>query len=297
MNKNIVLAGFGASGKTTIGRYLAARFDRQFADVDEEISKRVGYHHDKIIQQQGWEAFRAFEQTVVEDLSKLENMVIATGGGTLLNSHNRVALKNKGVLFYIDVPLDELRRRTRARLDRPVANAWTDEEFVKKYEERLSGYLLSDVTVPANGCNPEECADRLMNAIFERGFPRIPYELWFRQTYKPMIVEKSLTTAVRPGERVLPAPKGTYAGETARVRILSEPGTDNSLPRFDEYATSVLIDSIDVKKISDLLPSELLGSSPDARDSESVKYHLGLIYNRQFKNEDVVSVLKFSYGK
>ena len=53
MDKNIVLIGFGGAGKTTIGRYLAQRFDRKFFDVDEEISKQIGFHHDKLIQTEG----------------------------------------------------------------------------------------------------------------------------------------------------------------------------------------------------------------------------------------------------
>ncbi|MBI4142083.1 shikimate kinase [Candidatus Woesearchaeota archaeon] len=295
MNKNIVLAGFGGSGKTTVGRYLAHRFDKQFKDVDEEISKRLGYHHDQLIQQEGWEAFRVLEREIVKDLSNLENIVIATGGGTLLDTANIVDFKKNGVIFYIDVPFEELKRRTRSRLDRPVANAWTDEEIRRKYQERLPNYLSADVHVPVNGCNPEECADILIDAVFKQGFQRIPYELWFRKVYKPLIESKQLTTIIRPGVRIRPEPKGTFPGEIARVRILVEPGTQNSLPRFDDYATTVTIKEIKIKNLGEVTSQDLIGSSPETATPEAVKYHLGLIYNRILRENDKISLLYLQY--
>ncbi len=294
--KNIVLVGFGGAGKTTIGRYLATRFDREFADVDEEISKVLGYHHDQYIKTHGWEAFRTLEREVVQQLAQRKNVVIACGGGTVIDDRNiKTFHDHDGKIFFIDVPYEELLRRTRSRLDRPVANAWSDEEVSHAYHERLPGYSKADASVYVNGCNVEESADRVMDAIFAQGFAQIPYELWFRKPYLPLLEQQAMTTAIRPGNRKRPNPKGTSVGEDIKLRLLDEAGNESSLPRFNSFTANARITSIDVKTLEEITDEDLVGTSPDASRKELLPYHLGLIYNRALSKKELVSVIKFSY--
>ncbi len=123
------------------------------------------------------------------------------------------------------------------------------------------------------------------------------YELWFRLAYKQLIVAKKMTAAIRPGRRKCPAPKCTNESETARIKILLKPGDEAKglLPLFDKFETLVKIDKIIMKSLKDLTVKDLKGCSPDCKTPELAKYHLALIYNQEFKDEDIISIIYFKY--
>lgn len=125
------------------------------------------------------------------------------------------------------------------------------------------------------------------------------YELWFRLAYKPLILNQTLTAAVRPGNRRYPNTKGTKEGQQARVRIIVRPGLDsaNIMPEFDRFETRVEVCKIIIKPIFELTLEDLAGCSRDASTIELLKLHLGLIYNKLFFEDDLVSVLRFKYVK
>lgn len=142
LNKsNIVLIGMPGSGKTTLGRILADKLGREFADTDDEIVKETGAEISDIFAKHGEEYFRNLESEVIKKMSVTGGKVIATGGGAVLRKENVDALKQNGVIVLLDRPLDELEPTS----DRPLAN--DSDKMRQLYEKRMPIY--------------KECADAI----------------------------------------------------------------------------------------------------------------------------------------
>ena len=107
MTKNIVIIGMPGAGKTSVAQAVAEKLHRKCIDIDTEIIKKHG-NIPKIFEQQGEIAFRAYEKDAVIAAAKQQNIVIATGGGSLLDPENTEALKRTGTLYWITRPLEEL---------------------------------------------------------------------------------------------------------------------------------------------------------------------------------------------
>jgi len=124
-----------------------------------------------------------------------------------------------------------------------------------------------------------------------------PYELWFRIQYKEFLENETMKVALRPGNRIYPNPKGAIEGEEAIVRVIVRPGKeeDNIQPVFDEFQKRVRIQKIIVKKIKELTEQDLKNCSPDCRDKDGAKKQLEWIYQKQFQEDDIVSLIYFEY--
>ena len=120
MNGNIFLVGLMGAGKTTVGKVLAKHLSKTFYDSDHEIEKRTGVKIPLIFEIEGEAGFRARETSVIEDLTQLEQIVLATGGGAVLNPQNREALSQRGVVIYLRASVDDLWHRTRHDKNRPL---------------------------------------------------------------------------------------------------------------------------------------------------------------------------------
>ena len=108
---NLVLIGFMGTGKTTIGRLCARQLDYAFCDSDAEIVRRVGRPLPEIFTAEGEEAFRRYEREAIADLAAQEGLVIATGGGAVLDPVNAEALRATGkVALLTAAPFVVLRR-------------------------------------------------------------------------------------------------------------------------------------------------------------------------------------------
>lgn len=117
---NIVLVGMMGAGKTTVGKILAKQLGKTFIDSDEEIQKRTGVKISHIFDVEGEEGFRQRESAVIQDLIKLDNIVLATGGGAVLKPENREALQQNGVVIYLKSGVHDLWQRTRHDHNRPL---------------------------------------------------------------------------------------------------------------------------------------------------------------------------------
>lgn len=117
---NIILIGMMGSGKTTAGRLLAKQLGKTFIDSDEEIQRRTGVTIPHIFDVEGEAGFRQRETSVLEDLSERRDMVLATGGGAILSSHNRSVLKASGIVIYLKSSVHDLWQRTRHDTNRPL---------------------------------------------------------------------------------------------------------------------------------------------------------------------------------
>lgn len=124
----VYLVGMPGAGKSTVGRELAGRLGVPFLDLDSEIEAEAGSGVADIFRDEGEAAFRALEAAALVKASMQDPAVVACGGGVVLEPANRITLRNTGVAVYLDVPLDELRRRVQPASERPLIREEGDLE-------------------------------------------------------------------------------------------------------------------------------------------------------------------------
>lgn len=120
MQNNIFLIGPMGAGKTTMGRQLAKKLNYQFYDSDHVIEERTGADIPLIFEKEGEEGFRKREQQAIDELTQMDKIVLATGGGAILLAENRQNLKNRGVVIYLHSNIEHLIERTRHDKNRPL---------------------------------------------------------------------------------------------------------------------------------------------------------------------------------
>lgn len=118
--KNLVLTGMRGSGKSHLGRRLATHLKRPFVDLDAEIESAAGMNTAEIVKQHGWTYFRNLEQKICSKFSDSQGLVIATGGGVVLNEMNMKALKKNGVVVFVFADPSALVARLKKKNDRPA---------------------------------------------------------------------------------------------------------------------------------------------------------------------------------
>ena len=119
-NTPVFLVGMMGAGKTTIGKGLAKALRREFLDLDHELEARCGVRIPTIFEIEGESGFRKRECQVLDDCTLRPALVMATGGGAVLASENRQALRTRGVVIYLRASVDELYRRTSRDRNRPL---------------------------------------------------------------------------------------------------------------------------------------------------------------------------------
>ncbi len=117
---NIILIGPMGAGKSTIGRQLSNSLKLPFKDSDHEIVARTGASIPLIFEIEGEEGFRKRETTMLAELSALDGVILATGGGAVLKPENRQMLSSRGVVIYLYATLDQLFQRTSKDRNRPL---------------------------------------------------------------------------------------------------------------------------------------------------------------------------------
>lgn len=119
-NQNIILVGLMGAGKTTVGRALAKRLKRSFVDSDHEIEARTGVRIATIFELEGEAGFRSREAEVLAELTGRQGIVLATGGGAVLDPGTRHLLRQRGTVIYLCASVEDLWRRTRHDRNRPL---------------------------------------------------------------------------------------------------------------------------------------------------------------------------------
>lgn len=132
---NYVLIGMPTSGKTTIGQLLAKKTHRQFIDTDEEIKQVIGMDISTYFLNHSEEEFRDLESKIIKKYAKMNNLVISTGGGSILRKDNVKFLKQNGQLFFLDRSLEKLQVTS----SRPLAK--TSKDLENLYSIRRPLYL------------------------------------------------------------------------------------------------------------------------------------------------------------
>jgi shikimate kinase len=153
MSGNIFFVGLMGAGKTTIGRLLAKHLDKTFYDSDHEIERRTGVNIPLIFELEGEQGFRRREAIVIQEISQMNNVVLATGGGAVLAEENRRVLKSKGEVIYLRANVQELWQRTRSDKNRPLLQTEDPRAKLEKlYKERDPLYLeVAHIVVDTGG--------------------------------------------------------------------------------------------------------------------------------------------------
>ena len=159
MEKNIILIGMMGCGKTTVGHLLSQPLGRELVDTDALIEQRQGRSIPDIFSRDGEAYFRALELALCRELSGRQGLVIACGGGLPLQDEAMTALKENGLVFWLDRDPGE----TYDGLDvsgRPLAQRGR-EDFLQRYEQRSPIYRRwADYIIPC-GDGPQGAAERV----------------------------------------------------------------------------------------------------------------------------------------
>ena len=171
MAQNIIFVGPMGAGKTTIGKQLARQLGRTFYDSDRAIEKQTGANIPWIFEMEGEEGFRRREKTIIAELTNKQNIVLATGGGVILDPENRDQITRQGFVIYLSAPLDQLFNRTAKDKNRPLLQ--TDNPR-KKLEEILSirdplYREVADIVIETDGSPARGVVKKLMTLVTDRG--------------------------------------------------------------------------------------------------------------------------------
>lgn len=167
--KNIVIIGFMATGKSTVGRRLAQRLGRAFIDTDKEIEAVTGKTVAQIFARDGAVRFRSEEALLVKKLSAREDLVIATGGGIVLDPENVRLLKESGILIALSASPDVIYQRARGKKTRPLlAKGDLREKINALLKEREDIYKVAELTVNTGVCTVNETVEQIMTYLMER---------------------------------------------------------------------------------------------------------------------------------
>lgn len=143
------------AGKTTIGKILAKKLGKVFYDSDHEIEKRTGVKIPVIFDLEGESGFRRRESMVIQELTQLENVIIATGGGAVMDEFNRDQLKSNGQVIYLQASANDLWQRMRHDKHRPLLqNVDIRTKLEQLYLERHPLYLSTATFIVETGHQP-----------------------------------------------------------------------------------------------------------------------------------------------
>jgi shikimate kinase len=171
MGKNIVLIGFMGTGKSSVGTRLGQKLHREFLDMDREIEHLLGMPVERIFRVYGEMRFRSEERLLAEKLGKRRNLVIATGGGVVLDPENIQALKQNGLVVCLQAkPEDILERVNRKKGTRPLLKKGSSIEDIKEMlKQREAFYSTADLTIDTSGKELEEIVALIINYTVQAG--------------------------------------------------------------------------------------------------------------------------------
>jgi shikimate kinase len=166
--RNIFLVGPMGAGKSTIGRHLAEQLHLEFFDSDQEIEKRTGADIAWVFDVEGEEGFRVREEKVIEDLTEKQGIVLATGGGSVASKEVRNRLSARGIVVYLETPIEKQVARTQRDKRRPLLQTEEDSRSVleRLANERNALYEdVADFTVKTDEQSAKVVASQIIRKI------------------------------------------------------------------------------------------------------------------------------------
>jgi shikimate kinase len=165
--RNIFLIGPMGSGKTAVGRQLARLFHLAFHDSDADIEAKTGVDIPFIFEKEGEAGFRAREKEAIERLTRLSSIVLATGGGAIIDPDNRRVLAERGVVVYLQTSIDQQLERTRHGRHRPLLNGTDPEQKLRQLMLRRAALYaeIADITVSTDGRRVQLVAEEIAHDL------------------------------------------------------------------------------------------------------------------------------------
>lgn len=178
--KNIILIGFMGTGKTVTGKRLAERLNWDFVDTDSEVERVTGKTIPQIFKQFGEARFRSEEKLVVKKLSKKKHLVVATGGGAVLDRENVSRLKENGIIICLTADPETILKRIKAAQNRPLLS--DKEDLKQKIGELLSArsqaYSVADFNIDTSLDQPDQVAEKIIQNLKERKKMPAPVDIY-----------------------------------------------------------------------------------------------------------------------
>lgn len=160
----LVLVGFMACGKSTIGRLLARQLNLPFADSDEVIEEALGVAIAEIFRTKGEAYFRDIERDTIHGLLG-EERLIAAGGGAFVDPATRGMIENSALTIWLDPPFEIIRRRLSRSLGRPIAATRTDDELHELWLARRPSYGHADIHLEISTHAAEDVATMIVDRL------------------------------------------------------------------------------------------------------------------------------------
>jgi len=169
MSGSFFLVGPMGAGKSTIGRQLARTLDIPFIDSDREIEARTGVDIPLIFELEGESGFRKREQEVIDELSATPGIILATGGGAVLDAHNRRNLAARGTVIYLQTSVDQQLQRTAHDRNRPLLQTDNPREKLQQLlDQRDPLYRdVADLVIETDGCKVRDVVQKITRYIEE----------------------------------------------------------------------------------------------------------------------------------
>lgn len=169
MNKprNLFLVGPMGAGKSAVGRQLARLLHLEFVDSDEEIEARTGVDIPFIFEKEGEEGFRKREVKVIDELSQREGVVLATGGGAVVDPQSRSRLGARGFVVYLYTSVKQQLERTSSGRERPLLENSDKEKVLQELMDQRDPLYreISDLIVKTDGRRVQTVAREIQEAL------------------------------------------------------------------------------------------------------------------------------------
>ena len=165
---NIVLIGYRGTGKSTVGKVVAARLGRTLLSTDAEIVRQAGENIPQIVAQHGWDYFRDLESQVCRELADQDGVVIDTGGGAILRPDNVERLKQHGTLFWLTASVQSITQRIGRDNQRPSLTGTKSfvEEVEEVLRERTPKYqAAADHVIVTDGRSITQIVDEVLSRV------------------------------------------------------------------------------------------------------------------------------------
>jgi shikimate kinase len=165
--RNIFLIGPMGSGKTAVGRHLARLFHYTFHDSDADIEAKTGVDIAFIFEKEGEAGFRIRERESIDRLTRLESIVLATGGGAVIDPANRSALAERGAVIYLATSVNQQIERTRHARHRPLLHDTDPEQKLQELMSRRAILYaeIADLTVTTDGRRVQLVAEEIQREL------------------------------------------------------------------------------------------------------------------------------------
>ena len=160
--KNIILVGFMATGKTSVGKQLARKTGMRFVDMDALIVEREGRAINEIFATDGEPYFRELEKELAKELAQNSGLIISTGGGIVLNPDNIGAFSATGLVVCLTAQPEEILRRVARCQSRPLLAGDKEKQVRELLEQRRPLYEMIPFQVATDGRKPEEIAAKIL---------------------------------------------------------------------------------------------------------------------------------------